>query len=291
MNTWAFYANLALNGLVEGLLIGLAALALNLVFAVGRFPNAATGDFMTVGAYAGFGAHYLGGNIVVQSGAAMLAGAAVGLLSYFAVFRKLAGRPMVAALLASIGLGFVYRSVVSLFAGHDPRFFPMGTVSAINIGGVRIRDTDVWLAGIALLCMAVALAVLHLTPVGRQMRAVADNAVLAQASGIRSRRVMFALWAMAGMITGVAGLMLGIRTAVSPELGWGMLLPAFAAAVVGGVGSPAGAILGGVMLGIAQELSTPWLGFSYKIALSFVALAVMLLVRPQGLFGQKEAVR
>jgi len=198
---------------------------------------------------------------------------------------------MVAALLASIGLGFVYRSVLSLFAGHDPRFFPMGAISAMNIGGVRIRDTDVWLAGIALLCMAVALAVLHLTPVGRQMRAVADNAVLAQASGIRSRRVMFALWAMAGMITGVAGLMLGIRTAVSPELGWGMLLPAFAAAVVGGVGSPAGAILGGVMLGIAQELSTPWLGFSYKIALSFVALAVMLLVRPQGLFGQKEAVR
>jgi branched-chain amino acid transport system permease protein len=70
-----------------------------------------------------------------------------------------------------------------------------------------------------------------------------------------------------------------------------MLLPAFAAAVVGGVGSPAGAILGGVALGIAQELSTPWLGFSYKIALSFVVLAVMLLVRPQGLFGQKEAVR
>jgi neutral amino acid transport system permease protein len=292
MNGWIFYANLVVNGVVEGLLIGLAALALNLVFAVGRFPNAATGDFMTVGAYAGFGAQHLGGgNVVAQAAAAIAACTALSVVCYLAVFRRLVGRPMVAAMLASIGLGFFCRSMLSLFVGQDPQIFPMAVVSALNIGGLRVQSMDLWLAGISLLCVTVVMALLRWTPIGRQMRAVADNAVLARASGIRTKRVMMALWAMVGAITGIAGLILGIRTTVNPELGWGLLLPAFAAAVLGGVGSPAGAVLAGVALGVLQELSTPWLGFSYKIALSFVALAVMLMVRPQGLFGHKEAVR
>jgi branched-chain amino acid transport system permease protein len=291
MNDWIFYADLVVNGVVEGLLIGLAALALNLVFAIGRFPNAATGDFMTVGAYAGFGAQHLGGGVLVQALAAMAACMALSVACYLAVFRKLVGRPMVAAMLASIGLGFFARAMLSLFVGNDPQIFPMAAVSAINIGRLRIQSMDLWLAGICLLCVALVMAVLHLTPIGRRMRAVADNSMLAQASGIRSRRVMLALWAMVGAITGIAGLILGIRTTVNPELGWGLLLPAFAAAVLGGVGSPLGAVLAGVVLGVLQELSTPWLGFSYKIALSFVALAVMLVVRPQGMFGHKEAVR
>ncbi len=292
MNGWIFYANLVVNGIVEGLLIGLAALALNLVFAIGRFPNAATGDFMTVGAYAGFGAQHLGGaNIVMQALAAMAACMALSVVCYLTVFRKLIGRPMVAAMLASIGLGFFSRSMLSLFVGNDPRIFPMSSISAINIGGLRIQTMDLWLAGICLLCVALVMAILHLTPIGRRMRAVADNAMLAQASGIRSKRVMLALWAMVGAITGIAGLIVGIRTTVNPDLGWDMLLPAFAAAVLGGVGSPLGAVLAGIVLGVLQELSTPWLGFSYKIALSFIVLAVILVLRPQGMFGHKEAVR
>lgn len=291
MTGWIFYANLVVNGIVEGLLIGLAALALNLVFAVGRFPNAATGDFLTMGAYAGFGAQHLGGGTLAQTLAAVSACMALSVLSYLAVFRRLAGRPMVAAMLASIGLGFFCRSMLSLFVGHDPQFFPMAAATAVQFGGLRIPTTDLWLAALALACVAVVMALLHLTPIGRRMRAVADNAPLAQASGIRSRRVMLTLWALVGAICGIAGLILGIRTTVNPEMGWGLLLPAFAAAVLGGVGSPAGAVLAGVALGVLQELSTPWLGFSYKIALSFGALALMLLVRPEGMFGHKEAVR
>lgn len=292
MNDWIFYANLVVNGIVEGLLIGLAALALNLVFAIGRFPNAATGDFMTLGAYAGFGAQHLGGaGMLMQSLAAIAASMALSVACYWTVFRKLAGRAMVAAMLASIGLGFFVRSIISLFVGNEPLIFPLGHVSAFRIGRLRIQSMDLWLAAICLVSVALVMAVLHLTPIGRRMRAVADNPALAQASGIRSRPVMLSMWALVGAVCGIAGLLLGIRTTVNPELGWGMLLPAFAAAVLGGVGSPGGAVLAGVVLGVLQELSTPWLGFSYKIALSFVALALMLLLRPQGLFGHREAVR
>ena len=292
MNSWTFALNLVVNGVVEGLVIGLAALALNLVFAVGRFPNAATGDFMTFGAYAGYGAQQLGAHhAALQALASVAACMALSVACYLAVFRQLVGRPMVAALLASIGVGFFCRSMLSLFVGHDPQFFKMGAVSAVSLGTLRLQTTDLWLAAVALACVGAVLALLHLTPIGRQMRAVADNAALARASGIRSRRVMLALWAVVGAVCGIAGLVLGIRTAVSPELGWGLLLPAFAAAVLGGVGSAGGAVLAGVALGVAQELSTPWLGFSYKIALSFVVLALMLWLRPHGLFGRPEAVR
>jgi neutral amino acid transport system permease protein len=285
------YLNLVVNGIVEGLLIGLAALALNLVFAVARFPNAATGDFLTVGAYAGFGAQQMGAGTIGQGFAAIVACVAVSLVSYVAVFRRLVGRQMVAAMLASIGVAFFLRSVLSLWVGHDPQFFRMPPPSAIQVGALRLQSLDLWLAAIAAGVALGALVLLRVTPIGRQMRAVADNVPLAQASGIRSQRVMLALWALVGLVCGIAGLLIGMRASASPELGWGMLLPAFAAAVLGGVGSPAGAVLAGVMLGVAQELSTPWLGFSYKVGLSFVVLALILLVRPQGLFGYSEAVR
>ncbi|HVO89503.1 MAG TPA: branched-chain amino acid ABC transporter permease [Casimicrobiaceae bacterium] len=287
-----FYLNLMVNGVVEGLIIGLAALALNLVFAVGRFPNAASGDFMTIGAYAGYSVQQLGSHsALVQGLAAVAASVAVSLASYALVFRHLVGRSMVAPLLASIGLGLFYRSIVSLLFGLDPLFFVMPPIHAYTVAGLRLQGTDLWLATLAAASVAIVLLLLHVTPIGREMRAVADNALLARASGIRSRRVMIALWSMVGAITGIAGLVVALRTTVNPELGWGLLLPAFAAAVLGGVGSPAGAILAGLLLGVMQELSTPWLGFSYKIALSFVVLTVVLLVRPQGLFGTAQVVR
>jgi branched-chain amino acid transport system permease protein len=123
------------------------------------------------------------------------------------------------------------------------------------------------------------------------MRAVAADMDLARASGIRTGRVMIALWAIAGVLSAVAGIMVGIKTVVTPDLGWDLLLPAFAAAILGGIGSPGGAVLAAILLGVAQEVSTPFVGFTYKIALAFVALIAVLIVRPAGLFGQPERVR
>jgi branched-chain amino acid transport system permease protein len=123
------------------------------------------------------------------------------------------------------------------------------------------------------------------------MRAVADEPDLARVSGIRPARVMVAMWALAGAVAGTGGLMLGIKTIVSPDVGWELLLPSFAAAILGGIGSPVGAVLAGLLLGAAQEVSTPFVGFTYKIALSFVVMLAVLLVRPRGLFGRVEGTR
>jgi neutral amino acid transport system permease protein len=285
------YLNLAVTGLMQGLLIGLGALAVSLCFAVARFPNAATGDFMTVAAYVGVAVQGWTGSLIVGAAAALVAVAVIAVASYFLVFRHFRGQSLVAPLIASIGLAFLLRSVLTFFVGFDQQSFQLPITRALNLGGVRIRPTDLWLAGLSAAALSLALAVLFLTPIGRRMRAVADNPELARASGIRARPVMITLWTLIGVCSGVAGIMLGLRTVVVPEMGWGLLLPAFAAAVLGGVGNPAGAILAGIGLGLVEALSSPLVGFTYQTSIAFVVLIGTLVFRPQGLLGRLEPVR
>ena len=286
------FANLLINGTVEGLLIALPALALTLVMGIARFPNAATGDYMTVAAYAGIGVQALGVTSIALSGlGAIAAGIAISLLFYVTVFRPLRTRPPVASLVASIGVAFFARAMLTLFVGHDQYTFQIPLTRAWNFGGVRILPTDLYVAANALAAVVLLFALLHLTPIGRQMRAIADNPDLARASGIRSRRVLLALWAIAGALCALGGMMYGVKAVVMPELGWELLIPAFAAMILGGIGSPVGAVLGGVLLGIASELSVPLVGPSYKIAVAFAVLLLVLLVRPRGLLGRPIAVR
>jgi branched-subunit amino acid ABC-type transport system permease component len=284
--------NLLINGTIEGLLIALPALALTLVMGVARFPNAATGDYMTVAAYAGIGVQALGaGSIAVAGLGAIAAAVALSIVFYLWIFRALRGRPPVASLVASIGVAFFARSVLTLFAGHDQQTFQLPLVRAWNFGGVRLLPTDLYVAAIALAAMALLFALLHLTPIGRQMRAIADNPDLARACGIRSGQVLLALWAVVGVLCALGGMMYGVKAVVSPELGWELLIPAFAAMILGGIGSPAGAVAGGVLLGIASELSVPLVGPSYKIAVAFALLLLVLLLRPRGLAGKAIVAR
>jgi len=282
---------LMLSGLVSGLVIGLAALAITLVFGIARFANAATGDVMTIGAYAALMATGATGSLALGGLAGILAGALTGMGSYLLVFRKLEGRTSVAALLASIGVGFVLRACLGVAFGHGQQVFQLPLVRPFRLYDIRIQPNDLKIAAAALITLALVFVVLHLTPVGRRMRAVADDPMLARVSGIAPKSVMLALWAIAGATSGIAGILIGIKTVVSPEMGWEMLLPAFAAAILGGIGHPVGAVLAGVLLGVVQELATPLVGFTYKIALAFVVLLVVLLVRPRGLFGRIEGVR
>lgn len=285
------FLNLVVTGLVQGLLIGLAALAVSLCFAVARFPNAATGDFMTLAAYAGVAVQEWTGSLAAAALAAVALVAAVSVASYGLVFRHFRGRSLVAPLIASIGLAFLLRSVLTFAVGFDQQSFQVPIARALVFGGIRIRPMDMWLVGFSAATLAAVLAVLFLTPVGRRMRAVADNPELARASGIRTRPVMVTLWTLIGACSAMGGVMLGLRTVVVPEMGWNVLLPAFAAAVLGGVGNPAGAVLAGIGLGLIEALSTPLVGFTYQSSIAFIVLIATLVLRPQGLLGRAEAVR
>lgn len=286
-----FWVELLIAGVVSGLVVGLVALAITLVFGIARFPNAATGDMMTLGAYAALAGHGVTGSLLAGGVGGALAGAAVGLAAYALVFRRLAGRSTVALLVASIGIGFILRAGLALAFGHAQQVFQVPIVRPWRIEGVRVHPNDLRLAATAAASLAVVFVTLYLTPIGRRMRAVADDPALARVSGISPTRVMVALWVVAGGVAAIAGVILGLRTVVSPEMGWEMLLPGFAAAILGGIGNPAGAVAAGLILGIAQELATPVVGFTYKIALAFVVMLAVLLLRPRGLFGRLEGVR
>lgn len=285
------FAELVLNGLVSGLVIGLAALAVTLVFGIARFANAATGDVMTLGAYAALSGATLSGSLAFGGVIGAGAGALAGLIGYWLVFRKLAGRSSVAALLASIGVAFVIRAIMGVAFGHSQKVFQMPLVRPWRIFDVRIHPNDINLMLVVVATLAIVFAILHMTPIGRQMRAVADDPSLARVSGISPEKVMIALWMLAGAVSGIAGTVVGIKTVVSPEMGWELLLPTFAAAILGGIGHAGGAVLAGVILGIVQEVATPFVGFTYKIALSFIVLLVVLIYRPKGLFGAVAGAR
>ena len=294
------FANLTLNGLVEGSVIALPALALTLVMGIARFPNAATGDWMTLGAYVAVGAQaaLVGAGLTAAAlgmllATLMAAGACAltSLAAYELIFRRLSRSAMVASLLASIGLAFLVRSLITLVVGHEQRSFALPLMRAWNFGGVRLLPTDLVLAAVALLVLAAVFAWLRFGRSGRLLRALADNPELARLSGIRSRWLMWQLWALAGGLSAIGGVLLGVKSVVMPELGWELLLPAFAAMVLGGIGSPVGAVVGALLTGVGQELSVPLVGPSYKIAVAFGLLLVTLLLRPAGLFGRLESVR
>jgi neutral amino acid transport system permease protein len=286
------FLNLLINGLIEGLIIALPALALTLVMGINRFPNASAGDTMTFGAYAALGLQHAGvAFFSVAVAGSLLAGAVLSWLSYRLVFQRLSRSPMVASLIAAIGIGFMIRSVIGLVAGHDMHTFALPLVRAWNFDGIRILPTDLVIAGVAALLLALVFGWLKLSPSGRQLRAIADNPELAKLSGIRSHRLMGMLWLLSGALCAAGGVLLGIKAVVMPELGWEMLLPAFAAMILGGIGHPVGAVVGAILMGIAQELSVPLVGPSYKIAVAFVVMLLVLLVRPGGLFGHVEKVR
>lgn len=286
------FFNLLINGLIEGLIIALPALSLTLVMGINRFPNASAGDTMTFGAYAALGLQYAG--VAFFSFAVMgslIAGALLSWLCYRLVFQRLSRAPMVASLIAAIGIGFMIRSVIGLVAGHDLHTFSLPLVRAWNFDGIRVLPTDLAIAGVALALLILVFCWLKLSPSGRQLRAIADNPDLAKLSGIRPQRLMGMLWLLSGALCASGGVLLGMKAVVMPELGWEMLLPAFAAMILGGIGQPLGAVVGAVLMGIAQELSIPIVGPSYKIAVAFVVMLLVLMVRPGGLFGHVEKVR
>jgi branched-chain amino acid transport system permease protein/neutral amino acid transport system permease protein len=125
---------------------------------------------------------------------------------------------------------------------------------------------------------------------GKAMRALADNPTLARVAGINTERMIAWAWAIAGTLIAIAGILYGIETQLRPEMGWIFLLPLFAAIILGGKGSITGALAGGLVLGIAQQVSTLVLIPTYKPAVAFVIMILVLIFRPKGIFGRRAAV-
>jgi branched-chain amino acid transport system permease protein len=293
------FLQLLVNGLVTGSVYAIAAVGISLVYGILRLVNFAFGDMMTFGAFAGFFANTTLGLPMIAS--ALVGMVAVALLSVgvdVALWRPLRLRRagFMSLFLASIGVALVLRQAILLVWGPQPRAYEVDPFKVYVVGDVRLSLAQV----ATIVAAAVAIVAIGLflsrSSTGRVMRAMSDDRVLAQLSGIDVNRVILATWIISGLTAGLAGVLAGlVQSTFDPNFGFQLLLPVFAAVVLGGIGSAYGALAGGLVLGVATELST-WEGFGggvdpvYKPVVAFVVLIVALLLRPQGLFGRVRAV-
>ena len=190
--------------------------------------------------------------------------------------------------ISSLGMAMVVRSLVYIIWGPDQRFYVLGIQRAKELPfGIMLKPDQMFIGGTALVVMVFVYLLLYRTRLGKAMRATSDNVELARISGIDTERIISWTWAIGGALAGLSGILLGIQSHLMPEMGFILLLPLFAAAILGGVGSPQGALVGAMIVGISQEVSTEWISPGYKPAVAFMLLFAILLVRPQGLFGAK----
>ncbi len=282
-------AQLLVNGLVNAALIAPPAIAFSLLFGVLRFPNFAIGGYITIGAFAAYAANVeLGAPLWVSAIIAMAVTAVIVWLSDEIVFKPMRGRPPVTMLVVSIALTMILEQVVRLIYSADVRGFDIPLQRPHKFWGIRITQEQIEIILLTILIAVLTHAVLKYTRIGKAVRATADNPMLAEVRGIDTARVIMITWAFCGALFGLTGVLAGLDLVIEPLLGWNLTIPIFAAAILGGIGSPYGAMLGALMVGMAEELTVLVLPSTYKVGVGFFIIAVLLLVRPQGLFGQPE---
>ena len=279
-----------LNGLVTGSYLALAAVGLTFVYGILRLINFAHGDFLTFGAYVGLYVDTtLHAGIVAAALFAVAATAFLSVLLELGLWGPLRRRGVgsLEMILTTIGLAFLIRYTIEFVKGPDIQVLQVNVVSSYKLGdGVTIGKTIAVTMIVSYAILVVVGVLLRYTRTGKQMRALADNIDLAETSGLNSRRLVLSVWAFGGGLAGLAGVFYVASTgAFTPEFGFALLLPLFAAVLIGGAGNPYGALAGGVFLGVVQEWSTLFIAPGWKIVVGFVVLLLTLLVRPQGIFA------
>ena len=279
-------AQVILNGFITGLTLALPAIALTLSYSILKFANFAIGAMLTLGAY-----FALTLNVMLHVPLLFAAIGACALLSMTLiatdrlVFAKLRDRTAITLLVASIGVSFVLENIARLIFGNTSYNFDAAVIGGYQRWNLRFNAEQAYTAVTAFAAMIAVYILLSHTRLGRSMKAVADNPALAAVRGIDREAVIRATWAVNGVLLGAAGVLVGLERGIDPLLGWSYLVSVFAAAILGGLGSPVGAVLGAVTIGIVQELSTLVISPNYREATGFVTIAFILLLRPQGLLG------
>jgi neutral amino acid transport system permease protein len=288
------FAQRSVNGIVSGSYFALGAIGLTLVYGILKLVNFAQGDMLTFGAYIAFTFDAtLDLPLALALVAGVLATAALGVAQELAMWRPMRAKKagMLQLLLMSLGLAFVLRYAIQFIWGTDPRSLDADVTSSISFLGLNIGETELIVVIISFVVLTAVATMLRVTSLGRQMRALADNFDLAETTGIDTGQVVLKTWMLAGGLAGLAGVLVVAATGdLSPNTGFFLLLPLFAAVVLGGIGNAYGALAGGLVIGLTQEWSTLIVESQWKVAVSFLVLIIVLIVRPQGIFGRERTL-
>lgn len=294
------------DGVLTGSLIALGAVGVTLTYSILRFANFAHGEFIAWGAYmtlaivsamgaiagppVAIGALSFGWQVIV---AGVIAAGLTGLFAMlldFVLFSRLRNRGnAIVMVMASFGASMALRSLLEFLFTSKPHYFSRGIQMALPVGlGMRLTADQIFLIAMTAVIVVATERFITLSPIGRAMRAVSENPVLAQVAGVDVDRVIRATWMIGGGLACAAGVMLGLTVQIRPFMGFDLLLPLFAAAILGGIGSVPGAVLGGFIVGISESFGVMLAGADYRAAISFVILIAVLLLKPAGIFGRRE---
>ncbi len=273
---------------MDGSILAVPAIGLTAIYAVLRFPNFALASHATVGAFAGFIANiHFGLSIVPSLGFAFLAAGLVGVVSDELVLKPFRAAGFITTAIGSIALTILLENIVRFIFGNEQNGYDLPMRRDFRIGDLRIGPQQLENLAIALVIMAIVFGFLRFTRTGKTMRAVADNPALADIKGIDAGRVG-RIVSFGGMgLAGIGGMLIGLDTTIDPLTGFRVMLSIFAAAVVGGLGSIPGAVLGALTVGIGEELSLLVLSPNYRSAIGFLAILLVLIIRPRGILGQR----
>jgi branched-chain amino acid transport system permease protein len=307
------------NGGLVGLIVGLAGIGLSLTYSILNFANFSHGDLLTTGAFTGWMVSFLlagwgaadGGSlflltasprdvgitvlatplaIVVGLAVAVVATIAVALLIDRIVYKPMRDAGGISLLIASIGVALALRYIIVFVWSPAPRGLTSGEVPRVHLqfgGGQLFIDAhEVTLLVVSVVLMVAVHLLLQRTKLGKAMRAMATNKDLARITGIPTERVITMTWIIGAALAGSAGYLISLmRGTLAFSLGWVFLLLIFAAVILGGIGSIYGAMFGGIIIGIVRNVSLIWLPSDFSTAAAFLMMILILLFRPEGIFG------
>ncbi|MDQ2742978.1 MAG: branched-chain amino acid ABC transporter permease [Chloroflexota bacterium] len=276
-------------GLVTASILAVASVGLTLQFGITNYINFAYGDFMTLGAYIAWQFNTaLNANIWLAMVAASIAMGIVAVL-----FNRLLLAPftrrfpdLFSILIVTFALSLILLNVIQAIWGPTFRQYQIPQENPMTLGPFLLTGTQLIIIGISAGLMLAVQLLLTRTKLGKAMRAMSDNASLAEVTGIDTARITTITWFLTGILAGLAGTILGVNiSSITPSTGETFLFVIFAAVILGGIGKPSGAMLGALIIGLATEVSAIFINSAYKLDVAFALLIVVLLLRPQGLIA------
>ncbi len=294
------FLELVVAGVANGAQYALVALGFVIIYRATGVINFAQGGFVVLGAYFAYDFHVtLGLPFYLSLVLAMAAGALVGIITEATVLRKMTGEPPFVVIMITIGVLTVIEQVVPTVWGANPVPLkdPWG-VRSLQAGHVTLCVADLWTIGLVIAVLVAFFLFFRYSKLGVAMRATAVDLEAALAQGISARRVVSLSWAIAGLVAALAGITLaGGGSGVSPNIEL-VALTAFPAIILGGLDSPGGAVVGGIVIGLAQSLTAgyqpqyaSWLGQGFDLVMPYIVMVIVLMIRPYGLFGLRHVRR
>lgn len=284
---------LALNGLAIGCVYALVALGMILVYEASGVVNFATGQFVMVGTFVAATSYGATGLPAVPAYLLALGGMALfGIGFFFAVHRPLQKHSIVTIIIGTVAVGIVVQNVAQMIWGPLPirPASPFGR-TMVEVAGARVTLHALAVIVVTAVLVTALTVLLMRTPLGVRMRAVAQDPEAARLMGVSVTYIHGLTWVIAAMLAGAAGIMLGPIWFPDVGMGDSVALKAFAAAIIGGFGSVPGAIIGGILVGLAEVLGAFYVSSTYKELIVFGLMVGFLLIYPQGLFGEKVGER